>query len=124
MHADKAELLVTALRSGRFKQGFGTLKKNNKHCCLGVACELAVEAGVAVDMGDISRDGHMFSDLKHEDQRSGILPEVVRDWLGMSSCTGEFPEGSDYLSFVGMNDHAMADFNAIADEIEKYAEEL
>lgn len=36
---------VKALRSGKYKQGYGTLKQYNGfeevyHCCLGVLCEL------------------------------------------------------------------------------------
>lgn len=31
---------VDALRSGKFKQGKGNLKADNKFCCQGVACEL------------------------------------------------------------------------------------
>mgnify|MGYP007046850129 CR=1 FL=1 len=45
MKKDIAKKWVKALRSGKFKQGQGTLKQydsegNIKHCCLGVLCEL------------------------------------------------------------------------------------
>ena len=43
---------ITALRSGKYKQGIGKLKAKGVdgtelcHCCLGVLCELAVEQGI------------------------------------------------------------------------------
>ena len=35
---NNVEKWVAALRSGEFEQGFGTLCKDEKYCCLGVAC--------------------------------------------------------------------------------------
>ena len=32
---------IEALRSGKYKQGKGFLKKGDCHCCLGVLCEVA-----------------------------------------------------------------------------------
>jgi hypothetical protein len=44
-----AKKWVTALRSGRFKQGRSVLNQGDRAlCCLGVACEVAIEAGVPV----------------------------------------------------------------------------
>ena len=40
------ELWMTALRSGKYKQTTGTLADQDGHCCLGVACDLAVKAGI------------------------------------------------------------------------------
>ena len=42
---------VAALRSGEYKQGTGVLRSEaNEFCCLGVLCDLAVKAGVAVEV--------------------------------------------------------------------------
>lgn len=70
-----------ALESGRFRQTGGALKNERGHCCLGVLCELAVEAGVippAVEIlsyleemptGEYSFSGH-----------DAFLPPVVSKW--------------------------------------------
>ena len=47
MRKDLKKKWIEALRSGRFKQGKNALKTNDKHCCLGVLCEVVItEAGI------------------------------------------------------------------------------
>ena len=41
MDANLQAKWVQALRSGEYKQGALFLRKDGKHCCLGVLCELA-----------------------------------------------------------------------------------
>lgn len=45
-----AQKWVAALRSGKYKQGGGCLRQEledgYRHCCLGVACEVAIEEGL------------------------------------------------------------------------------
>lgn len=43
---------VKALRSGKYKQGRGTLLEDNRFCCLGVACSIAgVDKKKMLDIG-------------------------------------------------------------------------
>lgn len=68
---------VEALESGRFKQGRERLRRGDLMCCLGVACELAIEDGVPLRVetacdGSVSYDG-----------LAGVLPERVRTRLGL-----------------------------------------
>jgi len=101
---------VKALRSGKFKQGQGTLKQFNsrgvaQHCCLGVLCEL-------------------YNDSMRKSKKK-TLPEKVYD----NDC--DFSHG--YSRFGGEYDHeeSLADLNdsgrkfkTIAGIIEKYWEVL
>lgn len=86
MKPEIAELLATTLESDRFKQGSGNLCSITPsgllcYCCLGVLCELAIEAGVPLrktvySMNVAYEDACGISSAKH------LPPEVIR-WAGM-----------------------------------------
>jgi len=52
MNAEPKRLWLEALRSDEYKQGTDTLctptVDGDRHCCLGVACEVAVKAGIFI----------------------------------------------------------------------------
>ena len=113
---------VTALRSGEYKQGRGTLHSiepdgsgmPDTYCCLGVLCELAVKAGVippSVPQG--SRSAY--------DGMTGILSASVQSWAGFTVGRGDpyvTEEGTAVrLSYV--NDGELASFETIARLIEE-----
>lgn len=86
---------IEALRSGRYKQGLGSLRSLRsfgmgevRYCCLGVLCELAVEVGQAKR---VATDGG-YVDL-HSHSSTGILPRGVSDWAGLSSQCPRLREG-------------------------------
>lgn len=79
---DRVRLLVDALRSGEYKQGEGSLRRNlegnPKFCCLGVACDIAKKNGLEIKiLGDEEDDNDVFYDEEGE-----FLPDSVRDWYG------------------------------------------
>lgn len=112
-NTENVKTWVSALRSGEFEQTKGVLEADGKFCCLGVACQVAIRAGVAIDVvpepaGSVYYDG---SDLS--------LPQSVIDWLGYTR-----PEprlGGETLTYL--NDHRDKTFNEIADHIEKHMDE-
>lgn len=74
------ELWAQALESGKYKQGAGQLAVETdeglQHCCLGVACELAVHQGIIASFdGD---DGAL----------QDYMP--VQDWLGLRVFNGTY----------------------------------
>jgi hypothetical protein len=110
---------VADLRSGKFKQGRSTLRRNNQDgthdfCCLGVLAEQAVRKGVATRYGVSGRhteyvgsDGQVFV--------TGLSDEV-NAWAGLPSENP--PIGRS--SLMQMNDDDGASFDDIADAIERY----
>jgi hypothetical protein len=103
-----------ALRSGKYKQGKGALKRDGSFCCLGVLC----------DISGISK-WNDYSALNTYLGRDGILPESVQEWAGMGSQLGELPVAPDLSELNdGNNDEHGKTFAEIADIIEKNWEVL
>lgn len=96
---------VKALRSGKFKQGQGTLKQFNKqgqtqHCCLGVLCELynqemkknkkkTLPEKVYDNDSDFSYGYCRFGGKKED------LPKEVKNWAGIRDSLGKFKTPTD-----------------------------
>lgn len=133
MNVDVGRAWVDALRSGRYRQGRGRLTQvlpdedgepTSFHCCLGVLCELAVEAGVAVRadqryapsdrLTTTYRDAHDGDDPLGE--YGGYPPTAVWRWAGLPD---ENPLLGDARASY-LNDHRQVSFGAIADRIERY----
>lgn len=122
MKQNIAKKWVKALRSGKYKQGFGELKSSvihPKHCCLGVLCELYIQ-----DTGKGIKD---FNSGKQE------LPSTVMRWAGFKETTSNlgcvkfFTQNEDlieyYDSLADLNDDGFS-FEYIAKIIDKYYKEI
>lgn len=97
---------IAALRSGKFKQGVGMLRSNNKdyHCCLGVLCEV------------LQTDAVLKEEALNALQGSAFLPPLICEILNMESDpTVIF--GKCTTSLAAMNDGGYK-FEKIADIIE------
>lgn len=125
---ENAKKWVEALRSGDYEQGKRRLAVKNdgetKFCCLGVACELAIEAGLPITRVDLERSGATVIGYQQDTEASLPyiekinLPHLVRDWLGLASDAGSFVNPSGGLEYLtGLNDRGKA-FSAIAAIIE------
>ena len=90
-----AKKWVKALRSGKYKQTIGHLADETGFCCLGVACELAKQAGIIPD-----------------------LPTRVQNWLGLQDCFGKIDNGK-YNDLTSYNDFGKWSFKKIANLIER-----
>jgi hypothetical protein len=102
MKKEWADKWAKALRSGKYKQGFGKLynKDTKRYCCLGVLCKLT--------------KNRMTGPKEY-------LSQKVMDQTGMPSKQGSvYPCG---YNLSGLNDTGMS-FNMIADIIEKEWENL
>jgi hypothetical protein len=126
---------INALESGEFLQGHGSLRGANTHCCLGVATELAVRAGV-----EAFEESEWFCDLEREEgghqhtlwclrnDEEDLCREVV-SWLGLdteverylhtnfsnpSLHIPEFDEDSNNTDAIALNDDFGATFVEIA----------
>lgn len=109
MKKDIAELWATTLESGRFEQGRQQLNRENKLCCLGVLCELAIENGVNVEKKE-------FGEEYRYNERNLFPPDEVNDWCEIGTA------GAKKLSWK--NDEDLLSFKQIAKLIREEAETL
>ena len=136
MNEDVKKKWVEALRSGKYVQGKGALRceesqEGPKHCCLGVLCELAVDAGVTMRYSRYDEDdpfvgfGPADTDLSvvekycaPEGFSEDFLPAVVQKWAGL---TEEDPivEKEDGATLSYFNDRGNYTFEQIAKVIEE-----
>ena len=124
------ELWVKALRSGEYEQGQGALcqKKEDdgtiKYCCFGVACEIS-------GLGDFTlmpnlTSGYLDFVVDEQPQDATVLPDAVRDWLGLSDRYGSYQgsnHGDNDPCLMASNDEGVP-FATIADIIESEPNEL
>lgn len=78
LNPERARLWIEALRSHRYKQGYGRLRINHTDfCCLGVMCDVARENGC---LGDWNEHYEFISPPAQA--RRGTPPPVVLEWFG------------------------------------------
>lgn len=87
---ERLALWADALDSGRYQQVEGYLRKGDSYCCLGVACEVAIENGLEVNVAPVTDiDGAMQKDkdmvIYCYNDNSEHLPDAVADWYGISA---------------------------------------
>jgi hypothetical protein len=126
-------LVVEALRSGEFPQGFGRLANmlsggKIQYCCLGVMCEVAIRNGVQLEITE-------GEGARRYDGVEGLLPVRVAQWLelggkelGMDLSDDPLARlvsplvsssaGQQAMELSSLNDTFEWTFNEIADAIE------
>jgi hypothetical protein len=82
VRADIKAQWVAALRSGEYEQGKMRLRSaDDKYCCLGVLCEIAVKA--AVIPAPVQADDPVASWSYGEEAEWLALPGAVTEWAGL-----------------------------------------
>lgn len=105
---DVAKEWVKALRSGEYTQGKTYLRSaDDKFCCIGVLCDLAVEAGIIPAPTEKSEYAYIFGGLC-------TPPKEVKNWAGLASYDAAY--GNE--SLTRDNDVRGKTFTEIADIIE------
>lgn len=132
MREEVKDKWVEALRSGKYEQGIGYLHDltNDKFCCLGVLCDVAVREGLQVKVGSLPVQFAGISDepmrVSTFDLASGVLPESVREWADLKGTDPDFYPHYDDESpdtCASLNDGGYS-FEEIAERIENNWEEL
>ncbi len=97
------ELWADTLATTEVPQARAQLASGDARCCLGVACDLAVEHGV----------------IESYDPTAMFAPEPVREWIGLTvdKAWGNDPSAQSYYS--NLNDGKRWSFKQIADEVRK-----
>ncbi len=122
MRGEIKERWISELRSGNYEQGEIALKSVDddgvtRHCCLGVLCDMAVEAGV-IKSERVTESSGLWA--FGGSQTSG-MPYEVMEWAGMQGLTelGHGPWGGGGLANRNDSGHP---FPKIADFIEENIE--
>jgi hypothetical protein len=123
---------IKALRSGEYVQGKNALHQvtdgDHEFCCLGVLCDLAIKAGVAINKSTEhdSNDNCTY----WYDSSMDLLPKSVMEWSGMDTKNGEFQIEDDEEGKYGLPryfESTLADENDNGksfDELAELIEEL
>jgi hypothetical protein len=117
------DLWVAALRSGRYKQTSSKLTRLDEDgqpracCCLGVLCEVALEAGVELDLFR-SEYG-----TRYYDREDNFLPTRLLEWAGLGAVDPEVTrtrvDGTEVTSSLSfLNDEVRLSFEQIAELVE------
>ena len=77
--AQRRQLLVEALESGKYKQTTGSLADDKGYCCLGVACEVYQE-----HVGNLLIVNYSYNN------EYMVLPKKVRKWYGFTTRLGTY----------------------------------
>lgn len=122
---------VERLRNGGIEQHQGGLGTDDgARCCLGVLCDLAVEAGVIPPATGLDEGDYIVRAFRF-DGEAATLPERVKWWAGMKSRKGGYDR--KYNRFLSKDndgctspghDHPAHSFAQIADIIEANVENL
>lgn len=114
---------VEALRSGRYVQGRERLvsldyEGNEEFCCLGVLCQMAIEANV----DDLEYDGDSTEGYGTFNGEEAFLPGAVMRWVGFDTAspevTVELDEEGSRQELVELNDQGWT-FEQLAELIER-----
>ena len=117
---DNARAWVAALRSGKYEQGPGFLKQDDKYCCLGVACDIYIRSNEGLSE---AWEPEVCSRTWKCCGKRSTLPEAAAKWIGLRDDCGCFRNGPA-KSLVELNDSKKWSFDQIADFIESEPEGL
>lgn len=128
MNPEVNELWVTALRSGEYVQGQGTLTalrhqddgtREVRHCCLGVLCEVALAAGVPLVVDEVGSIDERR--VRTYDGEESYLPDRVLSWAGLDARNPLVHRpGGGPAGLAVYNDQLGLSFAEIADMIEEH----
>jgi len=112
---------IEKLRHPEAKQCTGRLGLlDGSRCCLGVACDVFIEMGGKMDIGE---EYHQGGKSVRYNEETAVMPRVVMNAFGISLSSGQYdvPSGSSCLSHDNDNGKTFAQ---IADIIESKPEGL
>lgn len=115
---DLAKKWVNALRSGSYRKTTEVLSKRGDYCVLGVACDVAIKAGIPLNVEKIYDEEHKTK-VTFYDGEDTVLPQIVQKALGLKTPSGY----SGRTDLITINDKSGMSFKEIADLIE-FAEPL
>ena len=114
---------IKRLRSGDYVQGINALRDNyDKHCCLGVLCEIAVEREITERWENYAEWPGTYAYGSNDDDslKTGTMPDEVWKWAGLYDDVGSYKDNyNDVATLTHLNDTGST-FDEIANVIERY----
>jgi hypothetical protein len=117
---------IDALLSGKYQQGKGYLQNEGKFCCLGVLCELAVNAKIIPPATNSEYNDDNGGPLVYTNPldvwdvaNTKILPRVVATWAGLEQQNPHVPRQIDHAT--GRTAQTMAELNDAGKTFEEIA---
>ena len=109
---------VEALRCGEYKQGRKALRQEDKFCCLGVLCELAVKDGA---IPKPLPQGSRYIYGEPGNSSSNYLPGKVMDWAGIENLNwaGKYNISEENDGYLASDNDNGKTFEEIASIIEE-----
>lgn len=111
MKKEVANLWIKALKSGKYKQGRGTLRTDcDEFCCLGVLCDLYTKDRKAKKKKSIkisksaTYNGNKDKSCYKYGNTYDFLPSEVRKWAGMRSKNGSLELDGSHIDLSILND--------------------
>ena len=113
MKPEVKKLWIDSLCSGEYKQGTGALHDNmeDTYCCLGVLCQLAVNAGADVSVQEVGA-------VTEYNETGAYPPPPVVAWAGLSQPDPVVYIGAQQKTLAALNDEGQT-FEEIANIIEE-----
>lgn len=126
------DLWVEALRSGKYEQTTGFLKKGNGYCCLGVLCDVYAKTQKKKGFQKSSSQLYHLKNVYNFDNKRAGLPDRVIKWAGINangkiiiSENSEIISQNNTISYLMMlNDRDGKTFDEIATFVEKNWREI
>lgn len=110
VNTERVKLWIDALRSGEYTQIKSQLGRDGEgYCCLGVACEVAIQNGL-----DIERVVQSNGTIDFDGER-GELTDTVAEWYGFDGNGVELED----TTAISLNDDDEYTFVQIADKVER-----
>lgn len=117
MNREIRDRWIAALRSGKYQQGKYSLRRDERYCCLGVLCELAVQDGI-IERYDPLND-HVYDFGDENGSSNGALPPTVVRWAGLHDSIPLVRFAGNEHGLASLNDSIGLNFNQIAQIIEQ-----
>jgi hypothetical protein len=102
---ERRRALVSALKSGKWVQTCGALRRGGEHgpgggfCCLGVACEMAIKDGLGLPVVPSISGRYTYGTTADSSQVK--LPEVARQWYGFRDRDPSLQVPQRYVNISG-----------------------
>lgn len=110
MRKDIAEKWIKALKSGKYKQTSGYLRKDDGFCCLGVLCNLHAKEHPKIAKTQTNPNVYLG--------QMCVLPDSVKQWAEMDTDNGLIYNGKSHGCLSEMNDQGKS-FKEIAEVIKQ-----